>query len=600
MLQLFVAFAVALIGWTVAVPTTQAAPAVEAPVVSAGFVGLRTGSRGTDVASLQRALMSAGITVQGGADGVFGPVTQQAVRNFQKARGLPVTGEVDQATSSALAGASGSSSSASSGVEGLSQGSKGDAVKVLQQRLSERGVYVAGGADGVFGEATARAVRHFQTWNGLGVTGSVNAATAKALGLPGAAGSASSSSAAPAAAASSGSTTGFVGMKQGAKGNNVKTMQQALQKKGTWILGGADGVFGPATTSAVKKFQSVNRLTQTGVIGEREAQLLGLSSGAAASAPAANTSAYLGLKVGSSGTAVKAVQSALMKAGVAVTGGADGSFGNVTKAALIQYQKSVGVTADGTVNQGTIDKLGLGTSNGPVAFASGSSAGGSSAVSSGYVGLKVGSSGAKVKELQQALMNSGLYVLGGADGKFGTATQTALKNFQKVNGIPQTGVTTAKGVAILALGTGAAQGATNPGISMQKFPVGGNCFFGDTWQAARGNGRTHEGVDIIASEGTNLYAVVDGTISKQYWDQPGLLSGNGVRVQQANGTYFTYLHMKGFAPGIKVGAKVKAGDLIGWVGNTGSSATPHLHLEIHPNGGAAINPYPYVKAMNGC
>ncbi|MEP6298141.1 MAG: peptidoglycan-binding domain-containing protein, partial [Ilumatobacter sp.] len=61
--------------------TTSAAPgaAIEAPVaVSAAFTGLRVGSQGSDVQALQRALIAAGITVPGGADGVFGPATRQA------------------------------------------------------------------------------------------------------------------------------------------------------------------------------------------------------------------------------------------------------------------------------------------------------------------------------------------------------------------------------------------------------------------------------------------------------------------------------------------------------------------------------------------
>jgi murein DD-endopeptidase MepM/ murein hydrolase activator NlpD len=73
-----------------------------------------------------------------------------------------------------------------------------------------------------------------------------------------------------------------------------------------------------------------------------------------------------------------------------------------------------------------------------------------------------------------------------------------------------------------------------------------------------------------------------------------------VRVARPDGTYFTYLHMLELAPGIKVGTKVKAGDVIGYVGNTGNSGTPHLHMEVHPKGGSAINPYPLVKAINAC
>jgi murein DD-endopeptidase MepM/ murein hydrolase activator NlpD len=137
-------------------------------------------------------------------------------------------------------------------------------------------------------------------------------------------------------------------------------------------------------------------------------------------------------------------------------------------------------------------------------------------------------------------------------------------------------------------------------VVMQRFPIQGQCYYGNTWHAPRGSGRVHEGVDVIAAEGKLLYAVVDGTISKQYWDQPGALAGNGLRVAQDNGTYFTYLHMSAFAPGIEVGTKVLAGDVIGFVGNTGSSATPHLHFEIHPGGGGAVNPYPYMKAIDDC
>jgi murein DD-endopeptidase MepM/ murein hydrolase activator NlpD len=166
-------------------------------------------------------------------------------------------------------------------------------------------------------------------------------------------------------------------------------------------------------------------------------------------------------------------------------------------------------------------------------------------------------------------------------------------------------VTTERGMRLLALGVGGSQGAANPdsgggSAALVRFPVQGRCFFGDTWGATRSGGRTHEGVDIIANEGNLLYAVTDGEITKLFWDHPGALAGNGFRLTHASGTYYTYLHLLSFAPGIEVGTKVKAGDVIGFVGNTGSSATPHLHFEIHPGGGGPVNPYPYVKAIDGC
>ena len=89
-------------------------------------------------------------------------------------------------------------------------------------------------------------------------------------------------------------------------------------------------------------------------------------------------------------------------------------------------------------------------------------------------------------------------------------------------------------------------------------------------------------------------------MSKTYYDYPGGRSGNGLRISQDNGTYFTYLHLDGFATGIGVGTRVRAGQVIGTVGATGNAATPHLHFEVHPYGGAAVNPYSLIKAVNAC
>ena len=137
-------------------------------------------------------------------------------------------------------------------------------------------------------------------------------------------------------------------------------------------------------------------------------------------------------------------------------------------------------------------------------------------------------------------------------------------------------------------------------MSIDVFPVQGACSFADTWQAPRGGGRTHEGVDIIGATGQLLYAVVSGTISKVYNDTPGSLAGNGVRIAQDNGTYFTYLHLDTFGPGIELGAAVTAGQVIGTLGSTGNAATPHLHFEVHPSGGGAVNPYTLIDPIDAC
>jgi murein DD-endopeptidase MepM/ murein hydrolase activator NlpD len=137
-------------------------------------------------------------------------------------------------------------------------------------------------------------------------------------------------------------------------------------------------------------------------------------------------------------------------------------------------------------------------------------------------------------------------------------------------------------------------------VRIAQFPVLGLCFFGDTWAAARAGGRTHEGVDIIAKAGLYVYATDDGTLSKQYLEGQASLSGNGWRLLRADGTYMVYAHLSAFADGLKVGSSVKVGQVLGYVGMTGNAGSPHLHFEIHPGGGAAVNPYSIVKAVDGC
>jgi LysM repeat protein len=137
-------------------------------------------------------------------------------------------------------------------------------------------------------------------------------------------------------------------------------------------------------------------------------------------------------------------------------------------------------------------------------------------------------------------------------------------------------------------------------VSIAVFPAQGLCSFSDTYGAPRGGGRGHEGVDIIARAGQWVYAVKDGTLSKKYVDAPGSLSGNGWRLTSADGTYFFYAHLSVFAPGLVVGSGVKAGQIIGQVGMTGDAPIPHLHFEVHPGGGASINPTPVVRAVDGC
>lgn len=205
-----------------------------------------------------------------------------------------------------------------------------------------------------------------------------------------------------------------------------------------------------------------------------------------------------------------------------------------------------------------------------------------------------GSQGESVKALQNALMGAGTSVFGGADGIFGFATRVALMSFQKARALAVTGALDEATAIELGLMPRPATAVT-----IAVFPVRPACYFTDTWGAPRGTDRTHEGVDIIANRGQEVLAVADGTITKVYTVDTAKLSGNAVRLTTADGTYFFYAHLDTFAAGIGVGAKVTAGQVIGTVGSTGTT-TPHLHFEVHPLGGAAINPYPIVKAIDAC
>ena len=105
-------------------------------------------------------------------------------------------------------------------------------------------------------------------------------------------------------------------------------------------------------------------------------------------------------------------------------------------------------------------------------------------------------------------------------------------------------------------------------------------------------GRHHEGVDMISPHGTPLVAVADG--DARYWtNSEGAL---GVSLTADNGTRYYYGHLSSYEGS---DGRKTAGQVIGYVGSTGRTTVNHLHFEVHPGGGAAVNPYPYVSNA-GC
>ena len=96
-----------------------------------------------------------------------------------------------------------------------------------------------------------------------------------------------------------------------------------------------------------------------------------------------------------------------------------------------------------------------------------------------------------------------------------------------------------------------------------------------------GFNKMHTGTDFAAPMGTPIQASGSGTITRAKWCGGG---GNCIKIKH-NSTYETvYAHMKSFAQGMKVGKKVRQGQIIGYVGSTGMSTGPHLHYEVIVNG----------------
>ena len=120
--------------------------------------------------------------------------------------------------------------------------------------------------------------------------------------------------------------------------------------------------------------------------------------------------------------------------------------------------------------------------------------------------------------------------------------------------------------------------------ALMKTPINGarlSSSFGMRKHPIQGFNKMHTGTDFAAPLGTPIIASGTGTITRAKWCGGG---GNCIKIKH-NSTYDTiYAHMKSFAKGIKVGKKVRQGQIIGYVGSTGMSTGPHLHYEVIING----------------
>lgn len=134
------------------------------------------------------------------------------------------------------------------------------------------------------------------------------------------------------------------------------------------------------------------------------------------------------------------------------------------------------------------------------------------------------------------------------------------------------------------------------------FPVAAEVEFIDSWGYPRMTGTSyehwHQGTDIFAPYGAPVIASENGVIDRF---GSAVLGGNKLWVKGNSGTAYYYAHLSAFAPGIGEGTRVSAGQVVGYVGDTGNAkgTSPHLHFEVHPNGGDVVNGYPLLKAAYG-
>ena len=125
----------------------------------------------------------------------------------------------------------------------------------------------------------------------------------------------------------------------------------------------------------------------------------------------------------------------------------------------------------------------------------------------------------------------------------------------------------------------------------------------DTFTDARGDGRVHDAIDIMAAAGTPVLAVADGTVEKLFDSKLGGITLYQFNPQRTLAYY--YAHLQAYAPGIAEKQPLKRGQVIGYVGTTGNANPdgPHLHFAIFELGpeqqwwkGTAINPYPQLRS----
>ena len=293
-----------------------------------------------EILQLEQRLSELGY-LSGESNEIYDADTRLAIESFQQANGLEVTGAADAATMTRLNSEEALSrqdylrrfANAYASMTPMQWGDVNNDVLVMQRRLKDYG-YFAGECDGVYGDATQRAVESFQMVNGLDVTGIADGATLMRL-------MADAPITWPAYLTEMSAAAGDTGL-------NVYALQKALEQMG-YFNGECTGSYGDMTQQAVLQFQRDNGLEVTGAADP--ATWVAIYSGSARGARVAGA-----IQVGDEGEAVRQLQQRLGELGY-YAGEATGRFDYPTASAVRLFQMATGLPNTGAADADTLDRL---------------------------------------------------------------------------------------------------------------------------------------------------------------------------------------------------------------------------------------------------
>lgn len=378
---------------------------------------IRENSSGATVSKVQTELKALGY-YYGQITGNAGPKTVAAIKSFQGKNGLTADGIAGPQTIAKIDAAyeakGGSSSGSGSSASGLKLNSKGTDVRNLQQDLTTLGYYWAE-ITGNFGAKTETAVRRFQEENGLTADGVAGTKTLNAI-----AAAVARKGGTPASGGSAGTT-----LKLNSQGTKVSQLQTDLKQLG-YYYAEITGNFGAKTEAAVKAFQKAKGLTADGVAGTKTLNAIAAAVDKAGGSSSGSSSTNM--KLGSTGTAVSALQQNLTTLGY-YYGDVTGHYGNLTQQAVKKFQKAKGLTQDGVASTATLNAITSALKNAGVDVGPGTVA----------TTLREGDKGTAVTELQTMLKKLNYYY-GSVTGSFGSLTKQAVRKFQDDNKLTVDGV----------------------------------------------------------------------------------------------------------------------------------------------------------------